>query len=253
MLCRAVGRDTEASRHLNAAAILAKKDGRHWLAAEAQHDMFTHLADRGLFTLAQAHAAKALAYYPKHHKRFPFFVADLAFFLVLERHFAPAVPLLTGFLHQVDNPAQHLLGLSVLVRALAGAGLVDEFQRMRQRLVASLSAAPEYECSARINLAEAERAIGLWADAQLNAEAALALATTSNDRSDIARAEKLLSQIVAEEQDRPGDLPRFNEALAEMVKTAEELTLERRLVWEIHPKRDGRLLRSGNAARSTFC
>ncbi|HEX6909275.1 MAG TPA: hypothetical protein VF142_02720, partial [Longimicrobium sp.] len=70
ILCQTIGRDKRAQRHFNTASIAARKRGRFWLAAEAQHDLLLMMAERGEYAQAATHAKKALRWYPKHHPRF---------------------------------------------------------------------------------------------------------------------------------------------------------------------------------------
>lgn len=195
ILFQTLGKDRRARKHLQTAAIIARKDGRRWLAAEAQHDLMLMSAERGRYEEAEVHAARALAWYPKHHQRFPFFVADLCFLFVCEACYSVAVELLTSFLGVVHAPAQQVLGMSLLVRALAGAGDRARFARTRSRVQRLLKDFREYEAAARINLAEAERAVGLWRDAEGNARKALDLAVTRRDIVPERLARALLVEI----------------------------------------------------------
>ena len=151
--------------------------------------------ERGRYDEAEIHAAKALTWYPKHHKRFPFFVADLCFLLVCEAYYSVAVDLLTEFLDVVESPAQQVLGMSLLARALACAGRRSRFIRTRGRVQAMLNEFSEHEPAARINIAEAERAAGLWRDAEANARAALELAIARRDVVPERLARALLVEI----------------------------------------------------------
>src|SRR6185436_14131864 len=91
ILWQTLGRDRRARKHFATAANRAMKDGREWLAAEAQHDLMLMATERGHYGEAEAYARTALAWYPKYHERFPFFVADLAYLLVSERQYLHAV------------------------------------------------------------------------------------------------------------------------------------------------------------------
>ncbi|HVG43598.1 MAG TPA: hypothetical protein VM890_02675, partial [Longimicrobium sp.] len=128
ILCMAAGREARARQHLNTASTIAMREGHEWLAAEAQHDLFQFMTVRGSLVDAEVHARRALAWYPKHHQRFPFFAADVAFLLVCQRHHGAAAVLLRAFV-QVVKPPQNVLGFSMLVRALAAAGPAHEFER----------------------------------------------------------------------------------------------------------------------------
>lgn len=195
ILFQTLGKDRRARKYFQTAAIIARKDGRRWLAAEAQHDLMLMSAERGHFDEADAHATKALAWYPKHHKRFPFFVADLCFLLVCESHYSVAAELLAAFLTVIKTPAQQVLGMSLLVRALAGAGERVQFARTRARVLRLLGEFRDHEAAARIHLAEAERSAGLWHDAEVNARKALEIAVERRDAAPERIARALLIDI----------------------------------------------------------
>lgn len=195
ILFQTLGKDRRARKHFHTAAVIARKDGRRWLAAEAQHDLMLMSTERGRFDEAEVHAARALTWYPKHHRRFPFFVADLCFLLVCEAHYSVAVELLTDFLDVVENPAQQVLGMSLLARALACAGRRSRFIRVRGRVQTLLNEFTEHEPAARVNIAEAERAAGLWRDAEATARAALELAIARRDVVPERLARALLVEI----------------------------------------------------------
>jgi tetratricopeptide (TPR) repeat protein len=195
ILCQTIGKDRRARQHFHTAAVIARKDGRRWLAAEAQHDLMLMSTERGHYAEAEGHAAKAFAWYPKHHNRFPFFVADLCFLLVCEAQYSVAVKLLTAFLSTIETPAQQVLGMSTLVRALAGAGERTRFARTRAQALRLLNEYREHEPAARINIAEGERAVGLWRDAEENARKALELASARRDLAPERLARELLVNI----------------------------------------------------------
>ena len=195
ILFQTLGKDRRARRHFHTAAVIARKDGRRWLAAEAQHDLMLMSTERGRYEEAESHAAKALAWYPKHHRRFPFFVADLCFLLVCEAHYSVAVELLTAFLNVVESPPQQVLGLSLLARALAGAGDRPRFGRTRSKVQRLLEEFREYEPAARVNIAEGERAASLWRDAEVTARKALDAATARRDSVPERLARALLVEI----------------------------------------------------------
>jgi tetratricopeptide (TPR) repeat protein len=175
ILCQTLGRDSQAQKHFNTASIAARKQGRFWLAAEAQHDLLLMMAERGNFAQATAHAQKALRWYPKHHPRFPFFVADFAFCLVCQAHYSEAIQLLTAVLDSLTQPAEQVLAVSVLVRAHGGLGNITQFCTTRTRLIELLHSFKAHEPAARVNLAEGERGVGRWLPAWRNGHACSAV------------------------------------------------------------------------------
>ena len=191
-----LGRESRAQRHFNTASTVAMREGHEWLAAEAQHDLFHFMTVRGRYVEGELHARRALAWYPKHNKRFPFFVADVAFLFVYQRHFGSAAELLKLFTRKVKAP-HNVLGFSLMVRALAGAGKLAEFKRARERLLRLLASYKEYEAASRWNLAHGERAAGMWEAATENARLAIELAQARRDSETETLARQLLNELQA--------------------------------------------------------
>lgn len=196
ILAMGQGREARARRHLNTASSIAMREGHEWLAAEAQHDLFQFVTVRGSYVDAEVHARRAFAWYPKHHPRFPFFVADVAFLLVCLRLPALAVPLLRRFVRVVPSP-QNVLGYSLLVRGLAETGHVREYERARARLLKLLADHGEHEAAARWNLAHAEWAAGLRDEALENARRAVELAHGNHDAETEVLAARLVQALEA--------------------------------------------------------
>jgi tetratricopeptide (TPR) repeat protein len=192
----ALGREGRARKHFNTASTVAMREGHEWLAAEAQHDLFHFMTVRGRYTEGELHARRALAWYPKHNKRFPYFVADVAFLLVCKRHYTPAAKLLREFTRKV-KPPHSVLGVSLFVRALACAGKAGEFGRQRDYLLRLLKNHKEYEAAARWNLAHGERAAGMWEAATENAQLAIELARVRPDTETEGLAQRLLNELGA--------------------------------------------------------
>ncbi|HET7233197.1 MAG TPA: hypothetical protein VFJ16_24515 [Longimicrobium sp.] len=204
ILAMNLGRETRARRHFDTASSVAMREGHEWLAAEAQHDLFQFVTMRASFVAAELHARRALRWYPKHHPRFPFFAADVAFLMVAQRHFAPAVTLLRIFV-RVIKPPQNLLGYSLFVRALAGAGRTREFQQRRGTLHKLLSKKNEYDAAARWNLAHAEREAGDAHAALVQARISATLARARCDRETETLAQQLIYEIENTPQPAPPD------------------------------------------------
>lgn len=233
ILAMGLGREARARRHFNTASTIAMREGHEWLAAEAQHDLFQFVTVRGNYVDAEIHARRALAWYPKHHPRFPFFVADVAFLMVSQCHFTPAVRLLRRFVRTV-KPPHNILGYSLLVRGLAEAGQAQEYERTRIRLLKLIAAHKEHEAAARWNLAHAERAAGQWDAAVTDARAAAELARAQRDRETESLAERLLRELETRAP-APAELRRTDEQFRQLVDTLTSRLSE----WS--PTRRGRL------------
>lgn len=232
ILAMGLGREARARRHFNTASSIAMREGHEWLAAEAQHDLFQFVTVRGNYVDAEVHARRALAWYPKHHPRLPFLAADVAFLMVCQRYYAPAVEILRPFVRTVEPP-RNVLGYSLLVRALAGAGNHREFERRRARLLKLLAEHAEYEAAARWNLAQGELLLGERDAALANARRALELARARRDRETEVLAERLVAELEVGTV-APAEPKRRDERSREFVGT-----LLRRLA-EWSPTRRGR-------------
>lgn len=218
ILAMELGRESRARRHFNTASNIAMREGHEWLAAEAQHDLFQFVTMRGNYVDAEVHARRALTWYPKHHPRFPFFAADVGFLLVLQRQFRTAVPILRQFV-RIIKPPQNVLGYSVLVRALAGAGQASEFERRRDRLQKLLANHSAWEAAARWNLAHAERERGNVDAALAEVVSAARLARVNGDRETQRLAEDLLQELEAGAQPAPSTVKRREEHVSPLVTT----------------------------------
>jgi len=174
--------DRRARKYLNRASATAARRGYEWLAAEAQHDLFQFMTVRGHYAEAEVHARTALLWYPKNNPRIPYLLADVAYLLISRCCYAPAIEFLRRFMQIVAAP-QNVLGLSMLVRAYACAGVEGSFQSARRRLlrVVENPECASFEAAARWHLAEAERALEHWREAAYQADRALQLALVEQD------------------------------------------------------------------------
>jgi len=230
-LHKLVGRVKEARRHLNSGSRIARKLGQPSLAAEAQHDLCALLTVRGYFADAEKHARTALRWYPKGHRRFPLFVADVAYLLVLQRNFSTAVRLVRGVLRAGDHPPSIKSAiLALYARALAGAGYADEIGRQRRRVLRLLQRHREWESLALWHLAAAEWQLANWESAEAYARRALEVAAGQGDREMVWLTNRTLSAVLTKKPAAPM-VTRKDPEFRSLVET-----LERRLV-EWAPRR----------------
>lgn len=216
IMCMQRGLAAPAKRHLHTASTIAMREGHEWLAAEAQHDLFHFMTIQGSYLDAELHARRALAWYPKHHQRLPFFAADVAFLLICEHRYSAAIGILKKFVRLVPPP-QSVLGMSILARALACAGRRKEFDRISKRLVDLLAVHTRFEAAARWNLAHALRALELWDAAEQHAAAAAQRAHEDRDEETESFARELLAEIAAGTPSPPED-PEIPAAVRRMVR-----------------------------------
>jgi len=234
LLWQLLGDVSGAKKHFSAAAVAALKSGREWLAAEARHDLFTLLVERGSLAEAALQARQALACYPKNHPRLPFFAADVAFLLIREQQHTEAIRLLECTIDKLDAPSDRALGMSLLARALAGARRLSDFEIARRHVDELLGTDPDRAPAARIHLAEGERSLGMWEAAEGSARAALAAAEARGAHQAARLSEALLASIM----NRAPATTAAKSATSGLIGLATTVT-ERLSLWA--PTRKGRL------------
>jgi tetratricopeptide (TPR) repeat protein len=219
ILCQEVGRIRAAMRHFNSGSRIAKKQGLEWLAAEVQHDVALLHTARGRYADARRHAQRALNWYPKRHPRFPFFAADIALLLALDRNYALAGRIAKSVLRHMTQPSARAVILALNARAAVGAGLVDELDPMRRRILRILKDHPEREAIALWHIAAAERLAGRWEAAAASGTHALELAHARGDRETAFHIERLLRKIRARKPAPPPRPMRNDAEFAAFIQT----------------------------------
>jgi tetratricopeptide (TPR) repeat protein len=193
------GHPRRARRHLDTATNAATRSGSLWLAGHAQHDLMLMLTECGEYRHAEGAAARAVSLYPLNDPRLPYLAADFAFLQIAQQLYAESVPILERFTRLVGEPAQQVIGLSMLARAYAGAGRADDHRRTRDRVAALVAAYPHDAPAAFYHLAEAARCRGAWDEARDYASRALDGAEERGDAAVAAHAWTLLARIQARE------------------------------------------------------
>jgi tetratricopeptide (TPR) repeat protein len=168
------GRHEDARPHFLAVAWKARDAGRRAEAAKAQHDLMLITAELGELSAAERHSRRALAWYPKHHARFPYFAHDFAYLLVLIGEFDAAVALLGKVLRIVTAPHEQLLVWGTYARAVAGAADWSSFDAAQGRVEDLAAKYPEHAAPALVNVAEGARLRG-------DVESAHCLATLAHE------------------------------------------------------------------------
>jgi tetratricopeptide (TPR) repeat protein len=195
ILCKEMGRIRCAMHHFNIGSRKARKQGIEWLAAEVQHDVMLLLTERERYPEAEKHAKLALCWYGKRHPRFPLFAADVALLMVMQRNYSLAARFSKGALRHVTNGGARSVILALHARALAGAGMVDELDRLRKRVLRLLEDYHEKEALTLWHLAVAEWLAGRWEVAKSTAERALEVALQRGDRETATQTKRLLLAI----------------------------------------------------------
>lgn len=150
-----------ALSHFHAAArAAASESGERWLAAQTAHDLFVLLADVGQFEAAEAQAAKAITWYPKHHARFPLAVHDFAMILVRQGDHTSALALLEHVVRAKLPAVDEVIVWSTYARALGGIGACDEFSEAEAKLCRIIELFPHHGAAAFVNIAFGCYALG---------------------------------------------------------------------------------------------
>ncbi|HEU0052118.1 MAG TPA: hypothetical protein VFQ39_03030 [Longimicrobium sp.] len=202
-LCAESRRLSCARLHLNRGSRIAWKDGPPSLAAEAQHDLCLFLLSVGCLEEAEERARRALRWYPKNHVRLPFFVADVALLFVFQRQFLTAARVLKPVVRLIEHPAARAAVCALYSRALAGAGFEFEAEGLRRRAIKLLEKNPSLEARTRWHLADAERLLSHWEEAEWEAQRAIEVSNALKDRETERHAQRLLSDILARKIIRP--------------------------------------------------
>lgn len=227
ILCQDQGRVRCAMRHFNVGARKARRLGLEWLAAEVQHDITLLLTVRGRFAEAEKHARLALRWYGKRHARFPFFAADIALLMVLERNHPLAARLAKAALRHVTAPASRSVILALYARARAGMGAASELDWLRRRVLRITAQYRDREAVALWHLGHAERLAGDWESAERSATRALELAELRRDAETAALTRQLLAAV---KERRPAPRPSRRRADHEFVEFIETLS-DRLATW----------------------
>ena len=126
-LLRDAGEHARALPLLKRAGLAAKRAGLRAQAAEALHDVFTIALLREDFARAAVYARRALAVYPRHHKRIPYMAADFAGLLIRRGLFGSALSILESVRTRLTAPADQFQLTGLLAWAAAGAGREGRF------------------------------------------------------------------------------------------------------------------------------
>jgi tetratricopeptide (TPR) repeat protein len=164
----------------SAARTAASETGEKWLAAQTAHDLFVLLADVGEIAAAESEAVKALAWYPKHHARFPLAVHDYAMVLVRQARYGAALQLLEQVRVASIPAVDEVIVWSTYARVLGGLGELDRFRAAEEKLTNIIPVYPHHGSAALINLGFGCYYLGLWETAELYAKEGISRARTAS-------------------------------------------------------------------------
>lgn len=172
------GRRKEARRHFLSVAWKTRDSGQKAAAAKSQHDLMLISAEAGDLSDALEHARRAFDWYPKHHRRFPYFAHDVAFLGVLCGASAPARRLLERVLSKILLPHEQVLVWGTAARAAADERNLEMFRRARAHVTRAASLYPEHAAPALVNAAIGSARLGELQLAERYARTAQQLART---------------------------------------------------------------------------
>jgi tetratricopeptide (TPR) repeat protein len=222
------GRKQDARRHFLSVAWKTRDSGHKAAAAKSQHDLMLISAETGDLRDALEHARRAFDWYPKHHRRMPYFAHDFAFLAVLCGASRPARRLLEAVLQRIQLPHEQLLVWGTLARAAAEEENQIAFRRARTRVATSSALYPEHAAPALVNAAIGSARVGDVQFAERFARTAQQLARTRGLREPERVAEAVLSALAGGTpplQPQPGN---FDER--ELLRLVEEV-LQRLARW----------------------
>lgn len=176
---------------LKRAGLAAKRAGLRAQAAEALHDVFTIALLREDFPRAAVYARRALAVYPRHHRRLPYMAADFAGLLIRRGLFAPALSILDSVRSRLTAPADQFQLNGLVAWAAAGAGRAGRFQEAAGAVRRESDTYHESSPGALYYVGEGARQLGDWDQAQRMALDAISRAEQIGDVLTAAFARRL--------------------------------------------------------------
>lgn len=200
-----------AARAVISRALRAARKRRMWaVAGSAYHHLFVISSDAGRMEEAYHYARAALHAYGERHPRLPALAHDLACYWADLGQFSRAVPVFEAALRLLTDPAERVIAAGNVVRASAGAGDRNRYERARAEVMA-LVENPAYDTAspeALLLVAHGDTSFGEWARAEA---AALRAADSAEGRGegrirmraeaqlDAARAARVLGPFAAKQ------------------------------------------------------
>lgn len=188
---RDAGEHARALPLLKRAGLSAKRAGLRAQAAEALHDVFTIALLREDYPRAAIYARRALAVYPRHHRRLPYMAADFAGLLIRRGMFAPALSILETVRTRMTGPADQFQLHGLLAWAAAGARREVRFREAATYVERLSTAFPESRPGALYYAGEGARQLEEWEYAHRLALDAVASAEQIGDVLTVALARRL--------------------------------------------------------------
>jgi len=207
IMLQTLGRHGDAKEYFDLASRRAARTGRRPLAAKANHDLMSYMAEVGTYNEAEGYASRALDLYAADAPGLPALALDYGYLLVRFSYFMYAVPLLQLCVLRSPFPEFQPLAWGTLARAAAGAGRRELFERAREEALSQVARHPEYSPAVFVHLGEGLRALGEWDEAESFAARALEAARDLQRPFAERVALNLLDQIAERQAAPPGRLP----------------------------------------------
>lgn len=185
----------------------AERKGINEVLGMALHDLFTVEGESQRPSKALKYAAAAVRAYGPGHPTLPTLAHDVAYTLIIQGHFAPALQVLQAAVPRM-LPYQQLWGQGNLARA---AGIVGDTQTFASAWDAVLAAEDDHPAKpdASLGAARGAASLGRWSDAEHAARTALEIARRRQRNKVILEAESVLNRIEMERvADTAGTIPK---------------------------------------------
>ena len=207
ILLQSLARHDEAKQYFDLAARRASRTGRAPLAAKANHDLMSYMAEVGTYNEAEEYADRALDLYALDAPNLPILALDFGYLLVRFSYYIHAVPLLQLCVARIPSPEVLTLAWGTLARAAAGARRRELFERAKQQVLSRVAAHLEFAPAAFMHLAEGSRSLEEWDQAE--SFAALALESARDRQRPLAERDALalLDQISSRQAASLGESP----------------------------------------------
>ncbi len=175
----------------------ARRKGLREIVGRAFHDLMAIEVESDNAARAQEYAAAALRAYGAGHPRLPALAHDTAALWASQGGFARALPVFQAVLPTLKRPHEHLVVLSSVARAAAGADQIPLFEEVWQQVWEASSTAGEGAgvAHALLHLAHGASLLGRWEQAEEAARRAARIATLRGEAQLRFETDALLDAI----------------------------------------------------------
>ena len=198
-----------ARKFLRRGAARARSTDRDRQAAEAEHDLMLVETEFYRFGAAQSHGFEALAHYPVHHPRVPYYAHDVGYFVTVHGGGADALSLLQDS-RNVLPVHDHVLPWGTITRAAAAVGDRDLYSEGRDQTLRLAELYPERAPAALRNVAFAAHEMHDWRHAEAVARMSAEIADKRGERIVAETSRKIAAEAAEKRPAQRRMLPRGN-------------------------------------------